>query len=313
MRHLLTALIVSIVFLTVGCGQSAQYERSEKLMGTYVTLKATGVEAQAAVDESFDRLSVLIDEIMSDVKNVNAAAGSDEFVKLSPEVFEMLTTAQRYSELTDGAFDVTIGAAVDIWRVARQNKELPAPNEIEAVKNLVGFRHLQLNATDRSARLDMSGVKLNLGGIGKGFCADVVKQIFERHGISDGLIDFGSSSIYAFGKKTIGIKNPRGTSETVETIELTDAALSTSGDYEQFFEVDGRRYHHIIDPKTCMPTDNGLASVTVTVDGSTDNCGTLADILSTSLLITGEERGKELLKNLPLKIDTIMIKTEPST
>ena len=275
------------------------YERSEKMMGTVVTLKASGVFARAAVDESFAEISRLVSLVKADVENLNAAAGTGEFVKISPEVFEMLKLSQRYSELTGGAFDVTVGAAVDLWRNARRNQVLPSPEEIAAVRNLVGFKHLQLNEAEQSARLDLTGVKVNLGGVGKGYGVDLARKIFSRYGITDGLINFGTSSIFAFGRKRIGIRNPRDGTEIYKVIELSDSALSTSGDYEQFFIVDGKRYHHIIDPKTCAPSDNGIASVTVTLEGTLENSGAVADILSTSILILGTEH---VIQDLPAEV-----------
>lgn len=282
------AVIICAAMLIVGCG-SQHYERTEKVMGTLVTLKAQGQNSQAAVDESFEKIFALVENIKADVKNLNASAGNGKFIKVSADVFEMLKLSQHYSELTGGAFDVTCGAAVDLWRTARQNKILPAQEEIAAVKNLVGCKHLHLNETEQSAMIDSAGVKINLGGVGKGYGVDVARKIFIKHGITDGIIDFGTSSIFAFGKKKIGIKNPRVDEEISEVIELENAALSTSGDYEQFFIVDGRRYHHIINPETCSPTDNGVASVSVVVAGDVENCATIADIASTAILVLGEE------------------------
>ena len=302
MKKFFAAILVLTAIFICSCGKEIErdnhYERSEKIMGTIVTLKASSVSSKAAVDKSFEELFKLVENVKVDVKNLNENAGSGEFVKVSAEVFEMLKLSQRYSELTDGAFDVTCGAAVDLWRNARKNKTLPTPEEIDAVKNLVGYKHLHLNETQQSARLDLSGVKINLGGVGKGYGVDIVRKIFIEHGINDGIIDFGTSSIFAFGKKKIGIKNPRSDNEIVKVIELENAALSTSGDYEQFFIVNDRRYHHIINPKTCLPTDNGVASVSVVISGDMENCGTVADISSTAVLVLGEESGKNFLKNL---------------
>ena len=297
----LAILPLAILSLIIsGCGNQ-HYERTEKVMGTRVTLKAQGENAQAAVDESFAEIFTLVENIKADVKKLNACAGNGEFVKVSADVFEMLKLSQHYSELTGGAFDVTCGAAVDLWREARKTETLPAQEDIDAVKNLVGFQHLHLNETEQSAMIDSAGVKINLGGVGKGYGVDIARKIFIKHGITDGIIDFGTSSIFAFGKKKIGIKNPRGEHEIAQVIELENAALSTSGDYEQFFIVDGRRYHHIINPKTCSPTDNGIASVSVVISGNVANCGAVADISSTAVLVLGEESGKNFLKGFPIK------------
>ena len=102
---------------------------------------------------------------------MNESAGSGEFVKVSAGVFEMLKLSQHYSELTGGAFDVTLGAAIDLWRNARKSKTLPSPEEIDAVKNFVGYKPLNLNESEQSAMIDTFGVKINLGGVGKGYGA----------------------------------------------------------------------------------------------------------------------------------------------
>lgn len=256
-------------------------------MGTVVTLKAEGSRAQAAVDESFKRIAELEENIRVDVKKIEDAAGN-EFVKISPDVYKILETAQFYSEVTGGAFDVTIGAAVELWGIGTDKAHVPSAAELADVKNFVGREHLHLR--DGTAYLDKRGVKLNLGGIGKGYGVDAARKIFARHKITSGLIDFGSSTIYAVGKKRIGIKNPRATSELAEIVELENAALSTSGDYEKFFIVDNRRYAHIINPATCAPADNGISSVSVVIDGGVDNCATVADILSTAAFVAGRKQ-----------------------
>ena len=286
------AIIFMTAILISGCG-AANYERSEILMGTIVTLKAEGKNSQAAVEESFNRIAELEKNILYDVKKIEDAAGNGNFIKISPDVYKILETAQIFSEMTDGAFDVTIGAAIELWNIGNENPRVPTEEEIIAVKNFVGFKHLQLQ--NGAARLDLRGVKINLGGIAKGYGVDCARKIFAEKKIQSGLIDFGTSTIFAVGKKKIGIKNPRADNELAAVVELENAALSTSGDYEKFFIVDNRRYHHIIDPKTCAPALNEISSVSVAVDGGEKNCGMLADILSTTAFIIGRERAENFL------------------
>lgn len=303
-------LIICAALLLAGCGASSTCERAEILMGTVVTLKAEGLNAQAAVDESFYRIAELEENIRVDVKKIEDAAGSGAFVKISPDVYRILETAQIYSELTGGAFDVTIGAAVELWGIGTDKARVPSEVELANVKNFVGRGHLHLHGGE--AYLDVRGVKLNLGGAGKGYGVDVARKIFARHGITSGLIDFGSSTIYAVGKKRIGIKNPGATNELAAIVELENAALSTSGDYEKFLIVDNRRYPHIIDPKTCAPVDNGISSVSVVVEGSVENCATVADILSTAAFVLGE-RAETFIEaiELPAKIIFVGKPLEP--
>lgn len=292
MKNFLLPLIFVTCAVIGGCGAST-CERSEIFMGTVVTLKATGHDAQAAVDESFARIAELEKNISVDVQKIEYAAGNGEFVEISSDVSEILQVAQKYSELTDGAFDVTCGAAVELWGIGTKNPRVPTDDELAAVKNFVGYKHLHLR--DGKAQLDLRGVKINLGGVAKGYGVDLARKIFAEHGIRDGLIDFGTSTIFAVGRKKIGIKNPAAPDELAEIVELKNAALSTSGDYEKFFVAEGRRYHHIIDPKTCAPADNEFSSISVVIDGRTENCATVADILSTAFFVAGIER----VKNFP--------------
>ena len=294
MKKILMAILLPLLLFPIslisGCG-AASYERSEILMGTVVTLKAEGNNSQAAVDESFKAIAALEKNILSDVKKIED--GSGDFVKISPDVYKILQTAQIYSELTGGAFDVTIGAAVELWGIGTENPRVPTEEELAAVKNFVGYKHLHLR--DGAACLDLRGVKINLGGIAKGYGVDLVRKIFADNKIQSGLIDFGTSTIFAVGKKKIGIKNSRAENELAAIIELEDAALSTSGDYEKFFIADNRRYHHMLDPKTCAPAAAESSSVSVVVAGTEKNCATVADILSTADFIMGRERADKFL------------------
>ena len=171
------------------------------------------------------------------------------------------------------------------------------------IKNFIGFEHLHLR--EGKAYLDKRGVKINLGGIAKGYGVDLVRKIFAEKKIRNGLIDFGTSTIFACGKKNIGIKNPRGEG-IAEIVELENSALSTSGDYEKFFIVEGRRYHHIINPKTCAPAEAENFSMSVVVEGSLENCATVADVLSTTAFILGKERTEKLLNEN--KIPAVIIR-----
>ena len=285
------SLIILVTFLFGGCGVTT-CERSEIAMGTVITLKATGFDAQAAIDESFVRIAELEENIYTDVKKIEESAGNGEFVEISTEVYEMLEIAQKYSELTNGAFDVTCGAAVELWGIGTKNPRVPTDEELAAVKNFVGREHLHLH--NGKAQLDLRGVKLNLGGIAKGYGVDLARKIFAEYGIRDGLIDFGNSTIFAIGKKKIGIKTPDAPSKLAEIVEIKDCAISTSGDYEKFFIVKSRRYAHIIDTKTCAPADSGISSISVVISDDIKNCATVADIFSTAFFVTSIERAEEI-------------------
>ena len=306
---------VLLLLAVSGCGQQKEsYEHSAVVMDTVVTLSATGPEAKAAVEESFARLKEL--EAMcsstidtSDAARLKEAAGRD-YVKLHPEVYHMLEVSEAYSAQSDGAWDVTMGPLVELWGIGTDQARVPAETEIRAALRLVGWQKLRLRAEEQSAMLAEPGMSIDLGGIAKGMAVDEVRRIYAAHQIKDGLINMGSSSLYALGKNkegkawNIGIKHPR--SEENDTylgiISLENQALSTSGDYERFFMQDGKRYHHILDPKTGYPAENGAMSDTIVVDGSAEDAGMLSDLLTTTVFVLGPQKGQKFLDSLPEEV-----------
>ena len=289
MKTLYILIVVSFILIFgFGCQQMPKefkFESTAVAMGTIITLKAVGVNAQVAIDESFRRIAVLEETINVDIAKIEDSAGSADFVQVSQDTYEILRTAQNYSQLTNGAFDVTIGAAVELWNIGGNDQRVSSDEEIEAVKPLVGYNHLHLRDEDHSARLDLKGVKIDLGALAKGYAVDLARQIYVDNGITDGLIDFGTSTIYAFGSKRIALKDPRQLDKLTKVITVNDSAISTSGDYIKYFIIDDRRYHHILDQRTCKPAQSGVSSVSVVIDGSDEHCAMTADILSTAVFV----------------------------
>ncbi len=297
---------------TAGCGQQTQtYEHSAVVMDTVVTLSASGTEAKAAVEESFERLQNLEDMCSShidtsDAAKLKAAAGKD-YVRLHPEVWHMLMVSQEYSERSGGAWDITTGPLVELWGIGTDQARVPTKEEIQTARQLVGWQKLHLNAAEQSAMLEQPGMSIDLGGIAKGMAVDEVRKIYAAHGIRDGLINMGSSSMYALGKNkdgkawNIGIKHPRSEDKSayLGIVSLQDEALSTSGDYERFFLQDGQRYHHILDPHTGYPAYRGAMSDTIIVAGSVEDAGMLSDLLTTAVFVLGPQQGQIFLQQLP--------------
>ncbi len=305
---------VLVVFLCTACGQEKFYEHSAVVMDTVVTLSASGPEAQAAVDESFQRLAELENMASStietsDVAKLRTAAGTG-YVQVHPEIYHMLEVSQEYSRLSGGAWDVTLGPLIDLWGIGTDHARLPEPEEITAARKLTGWQHLKLRAEDQSAMLEMPGMSVDFGGIAKGMAIDEVRKIYAAHHIQNGLINMGASSIYGMGKNkenkswNIGIKHPRNDDPDtyLGVVSLSDTVLSTSGDYERYFVIDGKRYHHIFDPQTGYPAQNGAMSDTVIIDGSMMDSGMLSDLLTTAVFVLGPEKGKAFLEDLPEKV-----------
>lgn len=316
-RGIKILLVLSLLFLP-GCGFDRQAEpvrKSELVMDTVAQLTAEGPEAPQAVEESFARLREL-EKILSnyeegsDAARLRDNAGSGQWVQMSPEMYHLLEVSQQYSALTEGAWDITAAPLVKLWGIGTKGARVPSGEEIEQAKAKVDWRKLELNGAG-GARLLEKGMELDLGGIAKGYALDEVRKIYMRHGIENGLIDLGTSSIYAVGASKerkpwrIGLRHPRreGAGSLMATAEVTDEALSTSGDYERFFEAEGVRYHHIIDPRTGYPAWCGKetapasrpVSVLVVIEGGEPDCGMKSDLLTTALFVLGRDRGEALL------------------
>lgn len=256
--------------------------------------------AFAAVFAEFDRLESLLSVWRpgSDVERLNAAAGGAA-VPVRPETLEVLRAAAQVSAWTDGAFDVTFGALAEIWKFDHdQDNRVPSPEAIAARVARVDHRAVAIDAGSGSARITRAGIRVHLGGIGKGYAVDRAVQQLREAGLADFMVQAGGD-LYVAGQAgdapwRLGIQDPRGAGdEAFATVELSDATLSTSGDYERYFEHEGVRYHHILDPATGQPA-RGCRSVTIVARQAL-----YADGLSTGVFILGPERGLALVERLP--------------
>lgn len=311
----LALLVLVLLAMCAGCGRTATVQKSEIVMDTVAQLTAEGSEAPQAVEESLARLKELEKilsnyEESSDAARLRDSAGSGQWVQVSPEMYHLLEVSQHYSALTEGAWDITAAPLVKLWGIGTEGARVPSAEAIAQAKARVDWKKLELNGSD-SARLLEKGMELDLGGIAKGLALDEVRKIYARHGIENGLINLGTSSIYAVGVNKerkpwrIGLRHPRkeGAGSLMATAEVTDEALSTSGDYERFFEAEGVRYHHIIDPRTGYPAWCGKetaptsrpVSVLVVIEGGEPDCGMKSDLLTTALFVLGKDRGEALL------------------
>lgn len=261
---------------------------------------ATARTAFAAVFAEFDRLDRLLSVWRpgSDVLRLNAAAGGPP-VPVHEDTRRVLEAARQVSEWTDGAFDVTFGALAEVWRFDHdQDGRVPTAGEIAARLALVGYRHVRVDDGPGTAVIDQPGTRVHLGGIGKGYAVDRAVAILRGGGLHDFLIQAGGD-LYVAGRDgdrpwRLGIQDPRGPGDSsFATLDLRNATLSTSGDYERYFEKDGVRYHHLLDTRVGHPA-RGCRSVTVVT-----RTATVADGLSTGVFILGPERGMALVERLP--------------
>ena len=285
---------------------AALVESARVAMGSQVRLTAwTADEAGAATAftaafAEFDRLESLMSVWRpgSDVLRANAAAG-EHAVAAGPEVREVLHLARRVGDWTGGKFDITFGALSDLWRFDHdQDNRIPAVDDIRRRLPLVDYQAVEVNDQAGTVFLKQAGMRLHLGGIGKGYAIDRAARILRDRGVRDFMIQAGGD-LYVAGRRgdrpwRVGIHDPRGAADQAyAVIDLTDSTFSTSGDYERFFIKNGRRYHHILDPDLGEPASL-CRSVTIVADSAA-----LADALSTGVFVLGPEKGMPLVERLP--------------
>jgi len=291
--------------------RTRSYSSDQFLMDTLISIRVYGSDpivlrsAVAAAYDELHRIAELADGFpepgtaayrSSDVSQINAQAGRQP-VKVAPDTMAMLQLAKKYSELSEGGFDVTIGPLMELWGFGGKNPHIPAPEKIQAALALVGSKDLILNEHQQTAFLRRVGMKLDLGAIAKGYATEKALQVIKAHGVRKALIDAGGN-IRVLGTNTkdspwrIGIKDPRRSEGIVAVLSLEDASAVTSGDYYRFFEVSGKRYHHIIDPRSGYPAAENIAVTAVTADAG------LSDVLSTVFFVLSPEKSLEMAQKL---------------
>jgi FAD:protein FMN transferase len=301
------AAAILLVLSAAACRSGVRVvERTGVAMGSELRLTTWSVDeaaARAAFDAvfaEFERLEALMSTWRpgSDVLRINAAAGV-QAVPVAADVREVLRQAKQISEWTEGTFDVTFGALTDVWKFDHdQDNTIPSPEAIRARLPLIDYRQIEIDDRAGTVFLKRKGMKIHLGGIGKGYAVDHAIAILRKAGLRDFMIQAGGD-LYVGGRKNgqlwrLGIQDPRGPEgKTFATIDLTDSTFSTSGDYARFFMKDGVRYHHILDVRTGQPA-RLCRSVTV-VSASP----VLADAVAKGVFILGPEKGMALVERIP--------------
>ena len=282
-----------------------RFEFQQPHMGTLftITLYAPNeTEARSASDAAFARIAAL-NAMMTDYDSESelmqlCKKPVGQPVAVSAELFAVLQKGQRLAEQSDGAFDVTIGPIVRQWRRARRTGELPSPDQLARARAAVGWQKLKLDERNRTATLLAPGMQLDLGGIAKGYAADEALAVLRAHGISRALV--AASGDIAAGAAPPGQPGWRvsigGTGSGAappSPLVLKHAAVSTSGDAEQFVEIAGVRYSHIVDPRTGVGLTNRLQATVIARHASE------TDAFATTVCVLGVERGTKLVKSQP--------------
>ena len=303
----LTGLLMCVSCRTAAAGPPLErFSFNSPHMGTLftITLYATNETfAESAANAAFRRIAAL-DEIMSDYRADSELMQlcDQPFgkpVPVSKDLFDVLARSQEISKLTDGAFDVTIGPCVRLWRFSRKRKTLPTPQELAAARAAVGWQKLKLDARARTATLLAPNMRLDLGGIGKGYAADQALKELKGRGIDRALV--AASGDIAIGNPPpdepgwkVGISGiDVKTNDTAHALLLHNCGISTSGDTEQFVEINGIRYSHIVDPATCLGLTNRIQDTIVAPNATT------TDGLDTALSVMDVQRGLKLVDSMP--------------
>lgn len=264
-------------------------------MGTFVEVSSPDIRAGKIVFEEIKRIEELLSKYLpeSEISRLNKSGR----IEAAPETFYIISQAKHFWQESNGAFDVTVGPLMDLWGFSRKTYTLPAETDIQAALKLTGPDKIILNRQDYMIQLDTLGAKLDLGAIAKGYAVDCAVKKLRAAGINSCLINAGGD-IYCLGDKSgrpwkVAIRNPY--KKTFKRyLRLTNKAVTTSGDYEQYFIRGNRRYSHIFDPRTGYPADSGVISASVIAD----DCLT-ADALATAIFVLGKEESKVLLKKFP--------------
>lgn len=229
----------------------------------------------------------------SDLSRINREAAAAD-VPVSEELFHLLACANEFSRLSGGAFDITFASAGHLYDYRQAVR--PDDEALARAREAVGWERLQLDARRRTVRFERAGMRIDLGGFAKGHAVEMGAAILRRHGIAHAIVSAGGDSRVIGDRRgrpwTIGIRHPRREDEVVAMLPLEDVAISTSGDYERYFEVDGERCHHLIDPRTGK-SPSGVHSVTViAADGLT------TEAMSKTVFVLGVEQGMRLVESL---------------
>ena len=290
---------LSTRFSALGTGNHIQIFSFEDRILAGEALK----RSEERVRSLHDTLSVFQPE--SELSLLNASAGCGA-VSVGTDTLRLLEESKRYSRLSGGAFSVTTRALSALWEIHARCGSVPGRAEVEHALSLVCDADIELDEEAQTAELKRFGQSVDLGSIAKGFAADEVRRILIEGGVTDALINLGGTVSTIGSVRQIGIQHPdRATGIPMGRISLRDGCAVTSGDYERYYEVDGVRYHHIVDPRTGYPARSNFRSVTLIGDSATN-----LDALSTAVFVLGGEKGLKLIQQAGIEAVFVTVDLE---
>lgn len=320
----LPILVAAIVHVTTSGRRPVEVDSGSRLMmGTFarvVVIAKSEKAARACIAAAFDAQD-RIESLMSyhredsELNKVNRCAAREP-VPVNPMTFEVLRQAIHFSEVSEGTFDVTVGPLVDLWRAAGEANEPPSEEALAEARRKVGFRKLILDDRAMTVRFAEEGMRIDLGGIAKGYAVDKAVEAMAKHGALGGMVDLGGN-IRCFGraprgqeKWRIGMQDPNvapddlNPSKYLLVLEIADRSVATSGDYRRFTVVEGRRQSHVLDARNGRGADKLVSDTIIAPDAIT------ADALSTAVNILGPEAGMAMVERLP-GVEAILIPAGP--
>ena len=292
---------VMLIFFAA-CSPLSRKSESQFALGTICTISLYEKGKSRFYSPAFAKIYELEDIFSAnregtDLDRINKNAGLEP-VKVRPELIEVLERALNYAEISGGFFDPSVGPLVKLWGIGTEEERIPEENEILEALDLINYRDIEIKRGEGTVFLKRKGMSLDLGAIAKGYAVDETVRVLAGSGIKRGIIDFGGD-IFTLGERKkrggnrwrIGIQDPRGLYGTyMGILNVKNKSVVTSGNYERYFEENGKRYHHIFSTKNGYPSESGLLSVTIVAD---DSAG--ADALSTASFAMGWERARDLI------------------
>lgn len=308
MKRQLAALLLTIFALSLtACGETAAESETRTVyaMDTVMNLTVYGENAAAALESAEKELHTLDEAVLSrtaegsELYALNASNGETVECGADDILPALIETALTISDATDGAFDPTLAPVLDAWGFTKDGRRVPSADELKELLSHTGCGKVALEKTaDGWTVTLLDGAQLDLGGIAKGYAADLLRAQLEKEGVTSATLDLGGD-VFVMGRKTdgsdwrIAVKDPADTESYLGVVSAADKFIVTSGVYERYFEENGVRYHHILDPKTGCPAESGLVSVTVLCEN-----GAWADALSTACFVLGPDGALALRDDL---------------
>lgn len=297
--HFSYLLLIAFIFSSCQTANLKKYSFKSRQMGVEFRIDVfSESDPQEAVEKAFDRIAAL-NQIMSDylvdseLWKLSESSGNNNKIKVSDDLWKVLNSAQQFNTLSHGAFDITAGPYFLLWRKSRVIKSLPSARSSKRAANKVGMEKVLFNKKDRTVELTAAKMRLDLGGIAKGYAADEALRVLREEGVDFAMVDgSGDIAMTAHPEGSWPIFISDGVNESVEYIDFDGKAIATSGDAYQFVEIDGRRYSHIVDPKTGLGVTNRCRVTIIAPDCTT------ADALASTVTVLGPQKGMELVESL---------------